>query len=417
MRYLLIGECLAHSFSSVIHEKIGMYDYELCEIKNDELESFMKNRDFLGLNVTIPYKQSVIKYLDELTPEARLIGAVNTVINKNGYLIGHNTDFGGLAALIKRRNINIKNKKVLICGTGGTSNTAYSVCEKLGAKSITKLSRTQKENCITYDEALISYTDAEVIINTTPCGMYPDVDSIAIDIDKFPHLEAAIDVVYNPLSTKFILKAKKKGIKYIGGLYMLVMQAVEAAEFFTGKTISYEKANEIYNEIVKEKKNIVLIGMPSCGKTTVGRQIAKELNREFYDSDEYLVNKLGRSINDIFEKDSEEYFRDIEEKVIKELSMKSGVVIATGGGVILKEENMNRLAGNGYICFIDRDISLLTPTLSRPTADSKEKIKKLYETRYPLYLKYADRVFESKENIKSTAKDIGEKFLSENFSD
>lgn len=198
---------------------------------------------------------------------------------------------------------------------------------------------------------------------------------------------------------------------------MLVMQAVEAAEFFTGKTISYEKANEIYNEIVREKKNIVLIGMPSCGKTTVGRQIAKELNREFYDSDEYLVNKLGRSTNDIFEKDSEEYFRDIEEKVIKELSMKSGVVIATGGGVILKEENMNRLAGNGYICFIDRDISLLTPTLSRPTADSKEKIKKLYETRYPLYLKYADRVFETKENIKSTAKDIGEKFLSENFSD
>lgn len=417
MKYALIGECLAHSFSSVIHEKIGMYDYELCEIKKDELESFMKNRDFLGLNVTIPYKQSIIKYLDELPPEARLIGAVNTVINKNGYLIGHNTDFGGLAALIKRGNINIKNKKVIICGTGGTSNTAYAVCEKLGAKSITKLSRTKKENSITYDEVLIDHTDAEVIINTTPCGMYPDEDSIAIDIDKFPHLEAAIDAVYNPLLTKFVQKAKKRGIKYIGGLYMLVMQAVEAAEFFTGKIISDEKADEIYNEIVKEKKNIVLIGMPSCGKTTVGRQLAKELNREFYDSDEYLVNKLGRSINDIFEKDTEEYFRDIEEKVIKELSLKNGVVIATGGGVILREENMNRLAMNGYICFIDRDISLLTPTSSRPTADNKEKIKKLYETRYPLYIKYADRVFESKESVKSAAKDIGEKFLSENFSD
>lgn len=417
MKYGLIGEHLGHSFSVVIHNMIGNYGYELKEICKNDIDEFMNKKEFIGINVTIPYKQTIMKFLDEITEEARLIGAVNTVVNKNGKLYGHNTDFCGLQALLKKNNINVAGKKVLICGTGGTSRTAYAVCEKMGAGKIYKLSRSRKEGNITYDEAYSNHADCQIIINTTPCGMYPDIDCAAIDIDIFTHLEAVVDVVYNPLRTKLIESANSRGIKAVGGLYMLVMQAVAAAEFFFGKSISDEKVSQIYGEIVKNKKNIVLIGMPSCGKTTVGKIIANDMGREFYDCDEYLVKEYQREITDIFEKEGEEYFRNIESDVIRKLSMKNGVVISTGGGAVLRSENIEYLKQNGYVVFIDRALENLVPTSDRPTANDFEKIKKRYEERYGLYTKYCDFKVEVCGNANEVANVIKEGFINENFSD
>lgn len=417
MKYGLIGEHLGHSFSKDIHNKIGDYGYELKEIAKTDIEDFMLRKEFAGINVTIPYKQTVIEYLDEITKEANLIGAVNTVVNKGGKLYGHNTDFGGLKALIKFKNIEIKGRKVLICGTGGTSKTAYAVCKELGAECIIKLSRSRNEGSITYDEAKKNHRDAQVIINTTPCGMYPDIDSAALDIEDFDKLEAVIDVVYNPLRTDLIQKAQALGLKSAGGLYMLVMQAVLASEFFFDNKVDEDVAFCIYNELVRNKKNIVLIGMPASGKTTLGKMLSEKLNRRFYDADEYLVEKYGRQITEIFENDGEKVFRNMESEVLKQLCTQSGVVIATGGGAVLNPENMRYLAKNGYICFIDRPLENLAPTSDRPTASDYEAIKKRYEERYDLYLKYKDIRIDASASVDEITKEITEAFLNENFSD
>ena len=394
MEYGLIGERLPHSFSKEIHEKIADYKYSLKELRKDELKDFIISKNYKAINVTIPYKQSVIPYLDWISPEAESIGAVNTVVNRGGELFGYNTDFGGMRALIERAGVELKYKKALILGTGGTSRTAMAVCKRLGAKEIYRLSRTGREGSITYDEAYIKHTDADVIINTTPCGMYPDVFGCPIELERFNKLSGVIDAVYNPLNTSLVLKARQLGIAAEGGLYMLVAQAVLASELFLDKELdTVEVTNEIFDEIYFEKRNIVLSGMPGSGKSTVGKLIAERLGREFIDTDKLIVERFGE-IKKIFAEHGEKYFRDLESEVIRELSPLNGKVISTGGGAILRTINVDALRRNGEIFFIDRSPEYLIPTDDRPLADKKAKIEKLYEKRIDTYMSTADYIID-----------------------
>lgn len=409
MKYGLIGEKLGHSFSKTVHSKIASYDYELLEIPKTDIDSFMQKRDFCCINVTIPYKETVISYLDEISDEAKSIGAVNTIVNKNGRLFGYNTDFYGLSSLINKNSIEIKNKTVLILGSGGTSKTANAVCESMNARKIFTVSRNGGEGFITYQQA--AAIDAEVIINTTPVGMFPNNFAVPISLDGFKNLEAVVDVIYNPLKTQLVLSAQKRGIKAVGGLYMLYAQAVKAAEIFTENEIK----THVFNDIFKEKQNLVLVGMPSCGKTTFGKILSAELNKSFIDTDEEIIKRSGMPISEIFEKFGEKYFRDLESEVINDLSAYQGMVIATGGGAILREENVNALKQNGKIIFIDRPLSMLITTDDRPLSKSRELLEKRYNERYGIYSSVCDVKIKVDGEINDTAKLIKEGFLNENF--
>ena len=394
MNYGLIGEKLPHSFSKEIHEKIADYQYSLKELKSSEVENFILSKNFKAINVTIPYKQTVIPFLDEIAPEAQAIGAVNTIVNRDGVLYGYNTDFGGMRALIERTEVELKYKKALILGTGGTSRTARAVCERLGAKEILRVSRSGREDSITYEEAYARHTDADVIINTTPCGMYPNIADCPIDLDRFSKLSGVIDAVYNPLSTTLVLKAKERGLNAAGGLYMLVAQAVLAAEHFMDKELDVVKlTNQIYEEIYFSKRNIVLSGMPGSGKSTVGKLTADQTGREFIDTDALIVDRTGE-ITAIFAEHGEQYFRDLETEVIRELAPLNGKVISLGGGAILRDENIDALRHNGEIFFIDRSPEYLIPTDDRPLADEKEKIERLYHERIDRYMATADYIID-----------------------
>lgn len=390
MNYGLIGECLGHSFSKVIHGKLDDYDYILKEIPRDELDAFMRQRDFRAINVTIPYKQAVIPYLDHISPVAECIGAVNTIVNRDGELWGYNTDFGGMKALIARCGLSLEGRKVLICGTGGTSRTAMAVAESLGAAEVYRLSRDGRDGALRYEDAFALHGDAQILINTTPCGMFPKLEGMAIDPSRFPKLEGAIDAVYNPLRSAFVRAARQQGAAAEGGLYMLVMQAVLAWEIFTGKSCEPEKAESIYREMLHERENVVLIGMPASGKSSVGSILAEKLGRALIDTDAMIVAKTGESIPVIFEKYGEVRFRDMESEAVKEAAAETGVVIATGGGAILRGENVDALRQNGRLFWLDRPLSELVPTADRPLGANHEALKKRYEERYSLYRAAAD---------------------------
>lgn len=408
--YGLIGEKLGHSFSKTIHNQIADYRYDLLELTQNGLKEFMSKKEFKAVNVTIPYKQQVIPYLDEMSNAAKAIGAVNCVKNENGRLIGHNTDFDGLMALIEYLGLDLKNKWVLILGTGGTSDTANAVCNALGAERVIKVSRSGKDGSVTYEEALEGCKACEIIINTTPVGMYPNNYSHSIDLTGFTNLEGVIDVVYNPLRTSFVSQALSLGIKAQGGLYMLVAQAVYASEFFLGCKYDKSVIENIYNSILKEKTNIVLTGMPACGKSTIGRILADRLERELVDIDKLIETKMKMPISKIFESYGEAYFRNLEAEAVKEVSKKCGVVIATGGGAILREENIRALKQNGTIFFIDRDVNKLVPTSSRPTALNKEAILKRFAERYKIYNSTADVTIENNSTSRVAAERIIEVF-------
>lgn len=394
MDYGLIGEKLPHSFSKEIHEQLGYYQYSLKELKVEELESFILQKNFKAINVTIPYKQAVMPYLDEIDPDALAIGAVNTIVNRDGVLYGYNTDFGGMKALIEHAGVVMKYKKVLILGTGGTSLTARAVCERMGAKEILRVSRRETDGAITYEQAYADHSDADVILNATPCGMFPKIFDCPIDITKFPNLSGVIDVIYNPLQTRLILSARERGIDAEGGLYMLVAQAILAAERFLGKELDVVKlTNQIYDKIYFEKRNIVLSGMPASGKSTVGKIVAENLGRELIDTDRLIVERYG-DIPTIFREKGERYFRDLESEIIREVSALSGKVISLGGGAILRAENVAALRQNGAIFFIDRSPEFLIPTDDRPLADKKEKIMRLYNRRIDTYMNTADFIID-----------------------
>ena len=396
MEYGLIGEHLPHSFSKIIHEKIGSYTgrpypYELKELGPEEVGNFLEAADFKGINVTIPYKQTVIPYLDGISDQARQIGAVNTIVNRDGKLYGYNTDYYGMRDLLLRNSIDPSGKKVLILGTGGTSRTAHAVVSDLGAAQIFKVSRTRKEEgTVTYDEALESHTDAQIIINTTPCGMFPAIDGCPLDPGHFPDLCGLIDAVYNPLRTTLVLEAQKRGIPAQGGLYMLVVQAVYASELFMDKKIDSGVAGRIFQEILNSRRNIVLTGMSMSGKTTLGTVLAQKLGRRMEDTDAMIVRQEQREITSIFAEDGETYFRDAESAVIRQLASENGLIISTGGGAVLRRENVDALKKNGYIVFLDRPLSQILPADDRPLANTKEKVAALLEKRYPIYRAVCD---------------------------
>lgn len=411
MKYGLIGEHLKHSFSKEIHAKIGDYAYEIKEIAPEDLEEFFKKRDFSAINVTIPYKETIIKYLDEISSDAEKIGAVNTVVNKGGKLYGYNTDYYGMSMLIKKCKIKIRGKKVLILGTGGTSKTAHAVVNDMGALSILHVSRQKSESTITYDEAIGEHNNAEVIINTTPVGMFPNSENAPIDISHFKNLEGVIDAIYNPLKTNLILNAKKNKIKALGGLYILSAQGVRASEFFFDCKYPKSMLQNVYHSVLKEKENIVLVGMPSCGKTTTGKILAKDLGRKFVDTDDLIVEKIGMDIPTFFKEYGEEKFRDIESEVIAEISSQNGLIIATGGGAVLRYENVRRLKQNGKIYFINRPLDMLMPTASRPMSSDKEALKKRFVERYSLYKQSADIIIRADKTSKEAARKIKEEFF------
>lgn len=410
MEYGLIGEVLKHSFSKEIHSRLFDYDYELCEVKKDELDGFLKRRNFKAINVTIPYKQAVIPYLYDIDSAAEKIGAVNTVVNKDGRLYGYNTDFSGLKAMLVKNRMCLENKKVLILGSGGTSKTAFAVAENMGAKEIYLVSRFEKEGFITYGDAYENHFDADGIINTTPCGMFPKTGVSAVDIKNFKNLSFVCDVIYNPLCSKLVTDAKKFGINACGGLYMLVSQAAFAAEKFTGQTVAESKITEIFSEVKSEKENIVLIGMPGCGKTTVGKILSKKTGKKFVDTDKIIEEKAGVTISKFFKTHSEEDFRDLESAVTADISKEQGLIIATGGGAVLREENVDLLKENGRLCFIDRPLDKLIATDDRPLSSNRADLEKRYRERYGIYVSRADIKVDGSINPNSVAELILKEF-------
>lgn len=399
MHFGLIGEKLGHSYSKEIHNLIADYGYELREVKKEELGAFMAERAFSGINVTIPYKKSVMDYLDVISDDAKKIGAVNTVVNRDGKLYGYNTDFYGLKALLIHNGVPVRNKKVLILGSGGTSDTAYNVVTGLKAKEAIKVSRTKKDGFVTYDEAASHHSDADVIINATPVGMYPDDDGIPVNIDLFPSLSAVADAIYHPLRTNLVSDAENRGIKACGGLYMLVAQAVYAAALFENKKPDENLIDDVYGKILNDKRNIVLIGMPSSGKTTIGKALAARTGKRFVDTDEMIVGTTGKNIPEIFAQEGEKAFREIEKKVICDIAKYDGTVIATGGGAILDEKNVLALKRNGVIVYLDRKIDNLIVTDSRPLSSNVDDLKKLYDKRKPLYEKYAEITIDDNDDV------------------
>lgn len=410
MKYGCIGEKLGHSFSKEIHNLIADYEYELKEIEKDKLSDFMTEADFNAINVTIPYKEAVIPHLDSIDEHAMKIGAVNTVVKKDGKLYGYNTDFLGMVALIDELGLDISDRKCAILGSGGTAKTAKAVLSYLGAREILTVSRKADDGRIDYNELYSKHTDTEIIVNTTPVGMYPRNESCPIELDKFGSLHGVIDSVYNPIKTNLILTAQRMGVKALGGLYMLIMQAIYASEFFTDSKIDQGIARKVYKKLISDKTNIVLTGMPSCGKSTVGKVLAKEIGKEFVDTDALIEQHTGKAIPEIFRDSGEATFRKIESEVILEVSKRCGIVIATGGGAILDENNVNALRQNGRIYFIDRDLELLFPTDSRPLSSDREALTSLYNARHELYEKYADVTVPSNGSIKDATYKIKEDF-------
>ena len=389
MKYGLIGEKLGHSFSKIIHESIADYSYELKEISKVGLELFMKEKSFTGINVTIPYKTAVMPYLDYIDEKAQKIGAVNTVVNRDGILYGYNTDFDGLTGLLLKNKFYLEGKKVLILGTGGTSKTAAAVCESLMASQIITVSRKGEVN---YGNVCELHSDAAYIINTTPCGMYPDNFSSPLKLASFDRLEGVADVIYNPLKTALCLEAEKLGIKNCNGLYMLVHQAVIAAGKFTDTDFDTEgESDKVYRRLLKEKQNIVLVGMPGSGKSTIGKALAEKTGKLFVDTDDMIEGAFG-DIPSIFKTRGEEFFRDLEAAKVREAATLSGVVIATGGGAVLRQSNVDALRLNGIIFFLDRPIENIVPTADRPLSSDYDALKKRYEERYGRYLEVSDYV-------------------------
>lgn len=383
--YGLLGEHLPHSFSPQIHSALGNKDYTLFEVAPENLDVFMKEHNFKGINVTIPYKKAVIPYLDVISPEAQKIGAVNTIKVKDGKLYGDNTDYFGFKYMVEKSGITIHNKKALVLGSGGASLTVQAVLRDMGASEIVVLSRNGDNN---YVNMYIKHTDAQIIVNTTPVGMYPDNLNTLVDLDRFENLSGVLDVVYNPLKTRLVLDAEQRNIPSSAGLSMLVAQAKKAHEIFFDTIVENDVCEQIERSLILQMCNIVLIGMAGCGKSTIGKVLAEKLGKQLVDTDEMIVNTENKPIPEIFAESGEDYFRWCENLAVNIAGREKSQIIATGGGVIVRPENYNPLKQNGIIVFINRDADLL-PTNGRPLSQM-HGVKALYEKRMPLYRQFAD---------------------------
>lgn len=401
MKYCLIGEKLSHSYSAEIHERRGL-DYTLKEVPRGRLSEFIKE-GYDGFNVTIPYKKEIIPYLDFIDDRAEKTGAVNTVVKVGGKYHGYNTDIAGMRYALMRKCIELKDKNVMVLGSGGTSQTARTLCDEENVCSCVAVSRAGEinyGNC--YDRS-----ETEIIINATPVGMFPEIGVSPIDLSRFPNIEGVFDCIYNPFNTALILQAKNLGIKCSDGLPMLVKQALDAQRIW-GFDADNDDTEDIINTLYLHKLNIVLVGMPSSGKTTVGKLAAKILGKTFIDTDAEIYASTGKTPSEIIEESGEKAFRDIETETVKRVSLLSGAVIATGGGAVLKSDNVCALKANGVICYIKRDLSLLSDS-NRPLSKIVG-IGKLYEERKELYERAADFSADNNGKIEFAAENIARKF-------
>ena len=386
MRFGLLGRKLGHSYSPQIHSLLGDYEYPLYEKEPDEIADFMASGKFDGMNVTIPYKKTVVPYMSRLSDAAKKIGSVNTVTRlPDGSLYGDNTDYYGFSFLLVSAGFDVKGKKVVVLGDGGASKTVVCVCRDKGAKEINVISRRSETDNY---ENIAKHADADYIINTTPVGMYPNNGERLIDLTLFKGCKGVADLIYNPSKTQFILDAEALKIPAVNGLVMLCAQAVKAAENFTGNKYPESKTLEILSALEKQMKNIVLVGMPGCGKSTAGRLLAEKLQREFVDTDSLIVESEKTPIPVIFEKKGEQYFRDCETNAVKTAGKMSGKIIATGGGTILRDENKAALRQNSVVVFLSRDISTLS-TDGRPLSKTG-KLGEMHEARLPHYKAVSD---------------------------
>lgn len=381
----LVGRNLVYSFSKQIHERLAGYRYDIINLEPDKVEEYIKRRNFVGLNITIPYKKTVFALCDEVSDKARQIGSVNTVIVKpNGQLYGDNTDYDGFMFMAKRIGIDFAGKKAIVFGSGGTSATVCNAIEDNGGSCFV-VSRTGDDNYTNLER----HNDAEVVVNTTPVGTYPDIEKKIVDLSIFPNCKAVLDVVYNPLNTRLVEQARSLGIAATGGLPMLVAQAKCASELFTGETIDFARVERVIETITGEVRNIVLIGMPGCGKTTVAYELKQLLSREVIDTDTLIEKKAEMSVPEIFASLGEERFRELEKEVIAEVSRMNGKIIATGGGAVLDEENRRNLKANGIVVYIQRDLDKLS-TLGRPISAGIGALSRLFNERDPLYSDFCD---------------------------
>ena len=399
MKSGLLGRKLGHSYSPQIHAYLGDYSYELFEREPEDVEDFLKNGDFHAINVTIPYKKTVMPYCT-LTETAKYMGSVNTVIRQpDGTLLGHNTDYFGFTSMVKRSGLEPKGKKCLVLGSGGASVTAVALLKEMGA-NVVVISRSGENN---YDN-LHLHADASIICNTTPVGMYPHTGVSPIDLTRFPKLEGVLDMIYNPTRTQLLQDADKLGLINCNGLWMLVAQAKEAAEWFVDQKMPDSLIQDVYNKMRLQMENIILIGMPGCGKSTIGTVLAAKMGKVFVDADAYLVNAYGKSIPDIFAEEGEAGFREKETAVLQELGKKSGLVIATGGGCVTQQRNFPLLHQNGTIFWLQRAIENL-PTDGRPLSQAN-KLTDMYAVRKPMYEAFADAILDNNGKSEDTVSSI-----------
>ncbi len=413
MKYGLIGEKLEHSFSKQIQTRIAElqnvkdYQYDFVELDKEQFVEFMKKKDFKGINVTLPYKKAVIPYIDVLDESAEKMGAVNTIVNRDGKLYGYNTDFGGFLYMVKAHNVHMEGKKVLLIGNGGASAAVQAVCKHEKAKDIIVVSRSANNGAISYDEMYTSHLDADIVVNTSPVGMYPNIANSPIDVSWFHKLECVLDVVYNPILTRLCFEAQELDIKRVIGLEMLIAQAKYSFEYFEDMKFDDSIIDEIKKEMLKDRCNIVLIGMPSAGKTTIGKMLQDKLGKTFIDLDDMIIEKAGKTIPEIFQESGETGFRAIETEVAIEASKMNNMIIATGGGAIKHKVNMDFLRLNGITIYIDRDVDkLISSDPNRPLSSSKQALQQMHKERQPLYQKYAAYVADNNTDIEKTVDDI-----------
>ena len=383
----LIGEKLGHSFSPRIHRELGGYGYELVELRPEEVGGFLRKGDFRGINVTIPYKQTVMPFLDEISEKARRIGSVNTIVrDSDGKLHGYNTDYSGFQALLRRGKLAPEGQKCLVLGSGGASRTAVTCLKDMGAREVRVISRSGEDN---YGN-LERQRDAGLIVNATPVGMYPGNGKAPLRLRDLPEIRGAADLIYNPARTALMLEAESLGIPRINGLYMLVDQARKACELFTGRTIGEEETERVTGLLAAETANIVLIGMPGCGKSTVGRLLQEQTGRKLIDTDSLIENQAGMKCGEIIREQGEPAFRAMETEAIREAGKQSGAIIATGGGAVTREENRDLLRQNGLLFHLYRNLDERTLEPGRPLSDSREKWERLERERRPLYAAWRD---------------------------
>lgn len=399
----LLGQKLGHSYSPAIHGMLADYDYQLFEREPEQLEDFLKNGDWNSINVTIPYKKTVLPYCQELSDTARRIGSVNTLVRRpDGSLYGDNTDAYGFESLVRKSGIEVRGKKALVLGSGGASVTVVAVLKALGAGSVTVISRGGEDN---YDN-LDKHADAQIIANTTPVGMYPNNGQAAVDLSRFPDCQGVLDVVYNPARTALLLQAEKLGIPCAGGLYMLVAQAKRSAELFTGKPIADSEIARIESVLSGQMKNIILVGMPSSGKSTLAAALGEKLGRPVYEADALIEQEAGTDIPAIFAHHGEEQFRQLETEILSRLGKLSGAVISTGGGCVTRDVNYDLLHQNGLIIWLQRDTGKLDKA-GRPIS-LKSDLNELYRKREPMYRRFADAVVDNNGSIEDTVRQVME---------